>query len=111
MIAETAFRAKKNFPAWFQSQGRLTEFVLYSGYLQYRFGGFDAFYSPDNAVFPCNMCHSEVSRFDSKLAEMSLPRTSTVSIHRNAWSQLTPEQQQQYRDLLIQRRISQAESL
>ena len=111
MIAETAFRARQSFPNWFQAQGRLTEFVLYSGFVKHCFGSFDAFYSPDNAVFPCNMCHSEVSRFDAKLAEMSLPKTNTVSIHRNAWTQLTPEQQQQYRDLLIQRRISQAESL
>jgi hypothetical protein len=57
------------------------------------------------------MCHSEVSRFDAKLAEMSLPKTNTVSIHRNAWAQLTPEQQQQYRDLLIQHGISQASTL
>jgi hypothetical protein len=111
MIAETAFRAQQSFPNWFQTQGRLTEFVLYSGFVKHRFGSFDAFYSPDNAVFPCNMCHSEVSRFDAKLAEMSLPNTSTVSVHRDAWTQLAPEQQQQYRDLLIQRKITQAETL
>jgi hypothetical protein len=111
MIAETAFRARQSFPNWFQAQGRLTEFVLYSGFVKHRFGNFDAFYSPDNAVFPCNMCHSEVSRFNDKLAEMSLPKTNTVSIHRNAWAQLAPEQQQQYRDLLTQRGISQASTL
>jgi hypothetical protein len=111
MIAETAFRARQSFPNWFQAQGRLTEFVLYSGFVKYKFGGFDAFYSPNNAVFPCNMCHSEVSRFDDKLEEMSRPKTSTVSIHRNAWTQLVPEQQQQYRNLLIQRGITQAETL
>jgi hypothetical protein len=111
MIAETAFRARQSFPNWFQAQGRLTEFVLYSGFVKYRFGSFDAFYSPDNTVFPSNLCHSEVARFDAKLVEMSLPKTSTVSVHRNAWSQLTLEQQQQYRDLLIQRGISQAETL
>jgi len=111
MIAEAAFRARQNFPRWFQAQGRLTEFVLYSGFLKHRFGGFDAFYSTDNAVFPCNMCHSEVSRFDAKLAEMTQPKTNTVSIHRNAWTQLTSVQQQQYRDLLIQRGITQAATL
>jgi hypothetical protein len=111
MIAETAFRARQSFPNWFQAQGRLTEFVLYSGFVKYRFGGFDAFYSTDNAVFPCNLCHSEVSRFDAKLAEMSQPMTSTVSVHRDAWTQLVSEQQQQYRDLLILRGITQAATL
>jgi hypothetical protein len=111
MIAETAFRARQSFPNWFQAQGQLTEFVLYSGFVKYRFGSFDAFYSPDNAVFPCNLCHSEVERFDAKLAEMSQLKTNTVSVHRNAWTQLALEQQQQYRDLLIQRGITQAELL
>lgn len=106
MIAETAFRAKKNFPTWFQAQGQLTEFVLYSGFLKHRFGSFDAFYSPDNAVFPCNVCHSEVERFDAKLAEMLQPTTTTVSIHRDAWTQLSAEQQQQYQNLLISRGIT-----
>lgn len=105
MIAEAAFRAQQSFPQWFQAQGRLTEFVLYSGFLKHRFGNFDAFYSPDNAVFPCNVCHSEVERFDAKLAEMLRPLTNTVSIHRDAWSQLTSEQQQQYQDFLVSRGI------
>ena len=111
MIAEAAFRARQNFPNWFQAQGRLTEFVLYSGFLKHRFGGFDAFYSADNAVFPCNICHSEVLRFNDKLAEMTQPTTNTVSIHRDAWTQLTPEQQQQYRDYLISRGINWAAEL
>jgi len=105
MIAEAAFCARQSFPQWFQAQGRLTEFVLYSGFLKHRFGGFDAFYSPDNAVFPCNVCHSEVERFDHKLIEMSRPVTSTVSIHRDAWSQLAPDQQQQYQDFLVSRGV------
>ena len=111
MIAEAAFRARQNFPRWFQAQGRLTEFVLYSGFLKHRFGGFDAFYSSDNAVFPCNICHSEVSRFNDKLAEMTQPTTNTVSIHRDAWTQLTAEQQQQYRDYLVSRGITWAAEL
>jgi len=111
MIAEAAFQAKQSFPNWFQAQGRLTEFVLYSGFVKHRFGSFDAFYSADNAVFPCNLCHSEVARFDAKLTEMSQLKINTVSIHRDAWAQLAPVQQQQYRDLLIQRGISQAATL
>jgi hypothetical protein len=111
MIAEAAFCARQSFPQWFQAQGRLTEFVLYSGFLKYRFGGFDAFYSADNAVFPCNICHSEVARFDTKLAEMTGPKTITVSIHRDAWTQITPDQQQQYRDYLVSRGITKAAAL
>jgi hypothetical protein len=31
MIAEVTLRTRTSFPIWFQSQGVLTEFVLYSG--------------------------------------------------------------------------------
>lgn len=108
MIADTTFKVGAKFPRWFQAKGRLTEFMLYSGYLQYRFGGFETFYNPENRIFPCNVCHSEVERFDQKLQEMQRPETTTVSIHRNAWPQLTDKQKQQYKNFLIDRDITEA---
>jgi len=105
MIAETTFTVKQTFPQWFQSQGRLTEFVLYSGYVMHRFGGFDGFYSPDSKIHACNICHSEVERFDHKFAEMQDADVITVSIHRNAWSKLTENQQQQYWEFLSSRGV------
>ena len=111
MIAGTAFATKKSFPVWFQEQGKLTEFILYSGFLKYRFGGYDAFYSSTNAVFPCNVCHSETARFDDKLEEMQQPNINTVSVHRKAWTQLSGTQQQQYRDFLVSCNISRATEL
>lgn len=108
MIADTTFKVKRKFPHWFQAKGRITEFMLYSGYLQYRFGGFDTFYSTDNAIHPCNICHSEVDQFDRKLEQMQHPDTHTVSIHRRAWAQLADEQKQQYKNFLIDRGITEA---
>lgn len=103
MVAETTVLAKESFPVWFQSQGRLTEFILYSAYVQARYGSFGALYSDQSHIQPVNVCHSEVARFDAKLEQMKL--ADTVSVHRNAWSQLTKEQQQAYRTLLIDRDI------
>jgi hypothetical protein len=111
MIADTESIVKKSFPVWFQECGMLTEFILYAGYLQYKFGKENLLYSSHSNIFPCNICHSEVSRFDAKLTEMTQPTTNTVSIHRDAWTQLTPEQQQQYRDYLISRGITWAAAL
>ena len=48
------------------------------------------------------MCHSEVAAFDRKFAGMGA--STSVSIHRNAWTNLTAEQQQQlaaYRQALL----------
>ena len=108
MIADTTFKIGAKFPHWFQAKGRITEFMLYAGYLQYRFNGFETFYSPDAAIHPCNVCHSEVGQFDKKLEQMKQPDTHTVSIHRNAWSQLTDDQKQQYKNFLIDRGILEA---
>jgi hypothetical protein len=106
MIAETTFLVKSSFPRWFQGKGRMTEFMLYSGYLQYRFGGFDSFYTDECCVQPCNICHSEVTSFNRKMIEMTQPNVLTVSIHRNAWSQLSNEQKQNYKNFLISKNIS-----
>lgn len=102
MIAETTYRAGKSFPLWFQEQGMLTEFVLYSGYVHYKYGGLDKFVNSENHLGKVvNVCHSEVARFDSLFTEMTDPNTLTVSVHRNAWNQLTPDQRNQYQNFLI----------
>jgi hypothetical protein len=105
MIADTTFRVKQKFPLWFQGKGRLTEFMLYSGYLQYRFGGFDTFYNPEFGFGVVNVCHTEVAQFENKLDQMKNSDPLTVSIHRNAWKELTDEQKQAYQHFLIDRRI------
>jgi hypothetical protein len=106
MIAETTFKTDASFPQWFQQQGMLTEFILYSGYVYSKPEMWDMLYSRDRALGIVNICHSEVASFDRKLKEMSWPNTLTVSIHRGAWTQLTRPQQDLYRDYLIKRDIS-----
>ena len=105
MIAEVEHRTAQVFADYFQQQGRLTEFILYSGYVWYRDGSFDQRYCAKSKILPCNLCHSEVNMFDSKFQTMSNPQTLTVSIHRNAWSQLSTQQQQQYHELLATKGI------
>lgn len=104
MIAYIEAKSGVLFPAWFQLQGMLTEFVLYSAFVQFRDGSFDHLYSHDNAIVPVNICHSEVHRFDSLWKHAS--NATTVSVHRNAWSQLTEQQKDKFRHQLIDRNIS-----
>lgn len=105
MIQEVEHRTGQDFSDYFQQQGRLTEFILYSGYVWYRDCTFDKRYHTQSNIHPANLCHSETGIFDSKLNTMNQPKTLTVSIHRNAWSQLSKEQQQQYHTLLAERGI------
>lgn len=104
MIKEVSLRTGQSFGQWFQAQGMVTEFILYSGYVLYKFGSFDAIYNTESiAVKPCNLCHSEVASFGRKFAEMQ--HSTTVSIHRRAWQQLTAEQQNAYTQFLADRGI------
>ena len=97
MIAEIENRTGQHFPEWFQQQGMLTEFILYSGYVQYKHQNLDSMYLGTNTQRLCNnVCHSAVSMFDAKLNSVLNQRTLTMSVHRNAWSRLTPIQQQAY---------------
>jgi len=104
MIADIEQRTGESFPVWFQAQGSVTEFILYSGYLESTHMT-DLLYNTEQCRLPpCNLCHSEVDAFDRKFQEMQ--RSLTVSIHRDAWSRLSQEQQQQYHTFLQQRGIT-----
>jgi hypothetical protein len=95
---------KQDFAEWFQNHGMLTEFILYSGWMQYQYGGFDTIYNISKSdISPCNLCHSEVASFDRKFIQMQ--SADTVSVHRNAWTQLNPTQQIQYTEFLTSRGI------
>ena len=105
MITEVEHRTGRDFTDYFQQQGMLTEFILYSGYVWYKDQSFDKRYHPQSRIHPANLCHSETGIFDSKFDTMNQPDTLTVSIHRNAWSKLSNEQRQQYHTLLAERGI------
>jgi hypothetical protein len=106
MIADCEQRTKHSFPAWFQAQGMLTEFVLYSAWLQQQ-NLYDTLYA-DPAIIPCNVDHSEVNRIDSRLDEMQRIKPHTVSIHRGAWQHMTPDQRMRYQHYLIDQGLTSA---
>jgi hypothetical protein len=109
MIAQIENRTGQHFPEWFQQQGMLTEFVLYSGYVQYKHQNLSNMYLGTNKLRLCNnICHSEVTMFDTKLKLVLDQRTLTMGVHRNAWSQLTLQQQEAYVAYLISLGITKA---
>jgi len=103
MINDLESNTHADFAEWFQSQGRLTEFMLYSGYLQSK-NLIDKLYNTKKSTLDiCNVCHSEVASWDQKFNYMK--HATTVSIHRNAWYQLNSQQQHQYIDFLKSRGV------
>jgi hypothetical protein len=110
MIADAEERTQTSFPIWFQSQGMLTEFILYSGYVQHR-RNFGQLYSSRTKIQTHNICHGEVALFDHKIDNALTSDIHTIGVHRNAWSQLSADQQHRYRSYLISRGISHAKNL
>jgi hypothetical protein len=111
MIADIESRTDQGFGQWFLSQGRITEFMLYSGWVLKQHGSFEPLYHNTRSFDVENVCHSEVARFDQKLEHMHTHPVLTVSVHREAWRQLTEQQQQLYRDFLISRDLKEAQQL
>ena len=112
MIKFVEAKQTQVFAEWFQNQGMLTEFILYSGYVYFRDGSFDHLYSnPMKSGSIINICHSQVGMADILLRKMSSSGSWAVSVHRNAWTQLTPDQQHLYKELLIHRKLSRAKEI
>jgi hypothetical protein len=106
MIAECTFRTGEMFPEFFQRQGTLTEFLLYSGYVESKPDMWNLLYSLETSFTCVNIGRDEVKDFDWKFKGTKDPRCLTVSVHRDAWPQLTPQQQGTWRNMLIDRGIS-----
>jgi hypothetical protein len=108
MLHHIETQTAQSFAPWFQEQGRLTEFILYSGYINATNRYSQCYNFTDNSVRPVNICHSEMGIFDIKLQGMSDNNPISVSVHRRAWAQATADQQQRYREFLTSRGITTA---
>jgi len=112
MIAETTLRTRTSFPAWFQQQGMVTEFILYAGFVKFLCGDLSVLYDEQNKLgHVVNVSHDETDSWLIKISQMANKKAITVSVHRGAWARLTTQQRQEYRDLLIQRGIEAAGDL
>lgn len=112
MIAEVTLRTRTPFPTWFQQQGMITEFILYSGFVKFLCGNLEVMYDRQNKLGGVvNVSHDETVQWLTKINQMNNQNTLTVSVHRGAWNRLTAQQRQEYRDLLLRRGIEAATDL
>lgn len=106
MIADVTLQTRQSFPRWFQDQGVLTEFILYSGYVQHKYAKPDNLINCENRLGPViNICHSQQAQFDQLMTNMRSDNPLTVSVHRGAWQQATADQKLAYKFFLIDRGI------
>lgn len=93
------------FVSWFQDQGMITEFVLHSGWIHCVHGSLNKLYSKQRNYRVFNVCHTQASQFDSLFAETMSSDILSVGLHRNAWTQLSHDQQVCYLKFLKSKNI------
>ena len=109
MIADVTVRTMTSFPRWFQDQGRLTEFMLYSGYVQKRYGTLESIYAARAPEMdPINLCHSDSRTFDEFMTDAAQRDGVSIGIHRRRWATMSESERQRYRLFLIDRGITAA---
>ena len=109
MIADITVRTMTSFPKWFQDQGRVTEFMLYSGYVQKRYGSLESIYAERAPEMdPINLCHSDSRTFDEFMLDAEARDGVSIGIHRRRWADMTQPERQRYRLYLIDRGVTAA---
>lgn len=101
-----------DFASWFQSQGMLTEFILYTAFIKHKHKDLSKVY-PGNFSLKLfnNICHTQWQQFDDKLNAAKKHNPLTIGVHRNAWTKLTNQQKQNYIDYLCMRGMTKAKVL
>ena len=70
----------------------LTEFMLYSGFVKYKYGTHDTLYSQKQYYAVMNQADFQKYDFDNIFVQMQYPNNLTVSIHRSVYPYLTDQQ-------------------
>jgi len=83
----------------------ITEFMLYSAYVEKVHSCYSALYNRNQYYTINNIAHNEAEQFDEKLTAMLTPNALTASIHRNAYQHLTDEQITQWVDFLSAKQL------
>lgn len=83
----------------------ITEFLTYSAWVYKSEGRYHSV-SGNQPWQPVNIGRGEGAIFNEKFAEMNLPSTLTVSIHRDAYSELSNEQKMQWTTFLKEKRLA-----
>ena len=78
----------------------LTEFMLYSGFVKYKYGSHNTLYSQNQYYSVTNLADFQKYEFDKIFVQMQGPTNLTASIHRSVYPYLTEKQLQTWVDFL-----------
>jgi len=83
----------------------LTEFMLYSGYVKYKYGTHDTLYSQYQYYAINNVADFQVSEFDTIFGYMQQDHNLTASIHRRVYPLLKDQQLACWVDFLYEKKL------
>lgn len=112
LIVDIEQRSNTTFSQFFQlhvaNPPRVTEFILYSGFVLYKYGSFDRLYinTKPNYIF-YNISDWETAYFDDLVDAIhsNLARVLTISVHSRTWASITDQQRLRWLQLLANLKI------
>jgi hypothetical protein len=94
------FSTHVRFPA------NITEFMLYSAYVIYKYGDYSSLYSHSQPYMVQNMADFQLDKFDKILENMYYPVTLTASIHLRVYALLSDDQFERWCSFLLQKNLT-----
>lgn len=96
------------FQSYVSNPPRVTEFILYSGFVVYKYGSFDHIYIniDPNYIF-YNISDWETAYFDElvRAIQSNLSKILTISVHRRTWASISDTQRTRWLELLVDLKI------
>ena len=94
------------FPKHVRLPDNITEFMLYSAYVIYKYSNYSSLYSQSQPYIIQNMADFQVTEFDKILENMNYPVTLTASIHSRVYPWLTDEQYERWCRFLVNKHLT-----
>lgn len=110
MTQDIVQRTGTSFFNWFcihvMDPDRITEFMLYSGYVIHKLGDYSSLYSRDQYYTVTNMADRQVAEeFDLILSRMDAPENITASIQGRAYPHLSDSQMDAWFNFLLRKSL------
>ena len=84
----------------------ITEFMLYSAYVIYKYSDYNSLYSTSQPYIVQNIADFQVNEFDKILENMNYPVTLTASIHGRVYPWLTDDQYERWCSFLVDKKLT-----
>jgi hypothetical protein len=109
MISDIEHKTSTKFLDFFSEKVNppylITEFMLYSAFVIYKYGNYSSLYSTQY-YSPCNISEWEIQKFDKLLSRMHTSGVLTASIHSKVYANLSAQQLDNWFNFLVEKTLT-----